>query len=430
MKKIASLMQFYEKAYRIIGVVVAIIGIMLLPFLNLIIQEQPNIQESIYLLYLINLFNTASTYFFSYRSSLIIAAQQNYLVVGINYIVTILQSFFQIFVLLVTRNYLLYLLIQTVGTLIYNVLVSHLAVVKFPYIASKEIEPLDEEEKRNLFANVRDLMIYKISGLLVNSTDNILITFFKGLTTTGIASNYTMLSTMLNSLLNQMFNGLTASVGNHNAIESNEKRHEMFLFLDFIGFWIFGWATLGIYFCSSDIVQLCFGKDYVLPESIPFIIAFNFYLAGITNVIGMYKHTMGLFHYGRFMQVITAIVNILFSVILGKHLGVFGILAATAIARIFTHIWYTPYVVYKHGFHMCPWPYVKKHGKYWAVLVLVAFLCQIPFQLIKEFSLINVLLKMVVCSIIVNVIFLIIFSKTHEFKKLKQYFFENVIKAK
>ena len=64
-EKISSLMQLYSKAYRTIGTLIFFVGIALMPFLNLIIQEQPNISESIYLLYAINLFNTASSYFFS-----------------------------------------------------------------------------------------------------------------------------------------------------------------------------------------------------------------------------------------------------------------------------------------------------------------------------------------------------------------------------
>lgn len=60
--KIASLVRFYGKCYRIIGCVVGVVGIMLIPFFKLIIREQPNIHESIYFLYLLFLFNTASTY--------------------------------------------------------------------------------------------------------------------------------------------------------------------------------------------------------------------------------------------------------------------------------------------------------------------------------------------------------------------------------
>lgn len=418
-EKIASLMKVYSKAYRTIGVLISVVGLALMPFIDLIIQEQPNISESIYLLYVINLFNTASSYFFSYRSSLLIAAQRNYIVGGINYAVMILQSILQMIFLLLFRNYLGYLLIQTVGTFTYNVLVSRVAAKQFPFIRKKDIQPLPKDEQHVLFANIRDLMIYKVSSLLVNSTDNILITFFKGLATTGVASNYTLLVNTLNSLLAQVFNGLTASVGNHNASESTEKKFEMFSFLNMMNFWIFGWAALGIYFCASDLVQLCFGKEYVLPANIPLIMAVNFYTVGLTNAVWTYKHTMGLFHYGRFIQIFTGLLNIAFSVLLGTYWGLFGILAATFIARGLTNLWYDPYVVYKYGFEKSPWDYLKKYIKYLLILSVAIVLCKLSFLLVRGSHIIQTILKIILCSIITNCTFIIAFYGTPEFSMLK-----------
>ena len=419
-EKISSLMQLYSKAYRTIGTLIFVVGIALMPFLNLIIQEQPNISESIYLLYAINLFNTASSYFFSYRTSLLIAAQRNYIVGGINYAVTILQSILQMIFLLKFRNYLGYLLIQTAGTFIYNISVSFVATKLFPYINKKDAKPLPKDERRTLFANIRDLMIHKFSSLLVNSTDNILITFFSGLATTGIASNYTLLVNTLNSLLSQIFNGLTASIGNHNVSESSEKRYEMFSFLNMMNFWIYGWAALGIFFCSSDLVDLCFGRDYVLGIEIPFVLSLNFFTVGMMNAVWTYKHTLGLFHYGRFMQTVTGILNILFSVMLGSRWGVFGILIATTLARICTNLWYDPYAVFIHGFGKNPIEYLKKYVKYVLLLLLTAVACQLSFLLIGDWPIIVlVLAKVILCSLVVNIFFLIAFHRTPEFAILK-----------
>lgn len=420
-EKIASLMKLYSKAYRTIGLLIAIVGIALIPFLKLIIREQPDISESIYLLYAINLFNTASSYFFSYRSSLLIAAQRNYIVSGISYAVAIVQSILQMAFLLMFRNYIGYLLIQTAGTLLFNIIVSHVAAKQFPYIRQKNTPPLPKDEQHALFANVRDLMIYKVSSLLVNSTDNILITFFKGLATTGIASNYTLLVNTLNSLLAQIFNGLTASIGNHNASEPVEKRYQMFSFLNMMNFWIFGWAALGIYFCSSDLVQLCFGAEYVLSNDIPFVMALNFFTVGMMNAVWTYKHTLGLFHYGRFIQFFTGILNIIFSVLLGTYWGLFGILFATFIARLFTSLWYDPYAVFKYGFHMPLWVYVKKLVHYMIVIAISAALCQVSFLLVGGSLVVRTLLKMLICSIIANLTFWIFFHKTFEFSMLKSY---------
>lgn len=420
-EKIASLMQLYSKAYQMIGTLIAIAGLALMPFIDLIIQEQPNISESIYLLYIINLFNTASSYFFSYRSSLLIAAQRNYIVGGISYAITILQSILQMFFLLKFRNYLGYLLIQTAGTFVYNILVSYIAGRQFPFIRKKNAKPLPKNEKKDLYSNIRDLMIYKVSSLLVNSTDNILITFFNGLTTTGIASNYTLLVNTLNSLLSQVFNGLTASIGNHNASESGEKRYQMFSFLNMMNFWIFGWAALGIFFCSSDLVQFCFGEEYVLSVEIPFVMALNFFAVGMMNAVWTYKHTLGLFHYGRFIQFFTGILNIFFSVLLGTYWGLFGILLATFVARAFTSLWYDPYAVFKYGFKKSPTVYVKRIGKYIVILLLAALLCRLSFYVIGGSLLTRTLLKILLCSVVTNLVFLIAFCRMPEFGMLKRF---------
>ena len=419
-EKIASLVHLYGKAYRIIGAVVALAGLALMPFLDVIIKDQPDIRESIYLLYGINLLNTAGTYFFSYRSSLIVAAQQNYIVSGVSYAVSIVQSLLQMGILLLTKNYLLYLLIQSVGILVNNLVVSHIAVKKFPCIKKKTVQPLPRKERKQIFANVRDLTIYKISGLLVNSTDNILITFFDGLAVTGVASNYTMLVTTLDSLLAMLFNNLTATIGNHNASEAPEKRYDLFRFLNMLNFWIFGWAALGIYFCSTDLVRFFFGEAYVLPYEIPLIMALNFYASGVTNIIRTYKHTMGLFRHGRFIQVFTGIVNIILSVLWGKLWGLFGILAATLVARATTHLWCTPYVVYKYGFQKKVRHYWKTYAKYLLILLLAAAGCKLSFVLVTGSQPVQTLLKILLCSVVTNAVFTVALCRTKEFQKLKE----------
>ena len=128
-EKISTLMRFYGKAYQIIGVVVAICGLFMMPFLSVIITTPPNISENLNVIYLLYLFNTASTYFFSYRSALLTAAQRNYIVLGVNYTVTSIQSIIQIPVLLITHNYMFYLLVQTAGVFINNVLISWIAKI-------------------------------------------------------------------------------------------------------------------------------------------------------------------------------------------------------------------------------------------------------------------------------------------------------------
>ena len=237
---------------------------------------------------------------------------------------------------------------------------------------------------------------------------------------TGVASNYTLLVSTLNSLLGLVFNGLTASVGNHNATETKEKQFEMFRFLNMMNFWIFGWGALGIVFCSGDLVELCFGGEYVMGLQIPLVMAANFYTVGMMNAVWTYKHTLGLFRYGRFLQIGTGILNIAFSVILGQRWGIFGILLATIFARGLTNLWYDPYVIMKHGFFLSPWIYLKRYLRNLCVLMIAGGICWFFFRFIGGTALVRSIIKVVLCSLIANGVFLAAFFRTPEFQKLKQ----------
>ena len=416
--KIASLMKFYARCYRVIGVVVAVLGVCLIPFLHLLIQDPPAIDENLYIIYLFYLFNTASSYFFSYRGALLTAAQQNYLVVGISYLVMIAQSIIQIVLLLTTGNYMLYLLVLVVGGLSYNIIISHVAKKKFPYIAEKNIAPLDGEDKKSLTSNIRALTIWKLSGLLVNQTDNMIITFFNGLVTVGLASNYTLLSGNLTSLLNLIFNGISASVGNHNALETTEHKYSLFQSINLANFWLFGWAAIGIFVCSTDLVHLLFGESYRLPVEIPLIIAINFYMVGMQNAVWTYKNTMGIFRQGRYLLFFTAAINLVMSIWLGKLWGLFGILLATAISRLFTNTWYDPYAIHKYGFERSVLPYYLRYLVYTLICVATGGVCFSLCSLLSFSLVINVILKIVICSVIPNLVFLLCFFRRPEFKYL------------
>lgn len=420
--KIASIMQFYRKAYMVIGTIVAVVGLSMIPFLNIIIKEPPAIKENIYFLYILHLTSTVISYYFSYRQSLLIAAQRQYIVSGYNYVITIAQSVFQIIWLLTTRQYIGYLIIQIIGGIIYNIWVSGKAAKDYPYIKSKAITPLAKEEKRSLFINVKALAINKVSGVLVNSTDNIAITYFTGIGSVGIVSNYLLLSSTVGSIIGLVFNALPGSIGNLNASENEEARYNFFKVLSLMNFWLFGWGAIGIALVSSDLVKLLFGNNYVLPFYIPLIIAVNSYTIGMLQSSYTYKSTLGLFRYGQYLLLFTGFINLVLDVILGRYLGMVGIYLATLIARICTNLWYEPYAVYKYGFNKNPLIYWKNYLKNLLILIITMCLCSLLCAFCNFSILVNVVLKMAVCIILPNGIFYFMFRNTNEFKYLENKF--------
>lgn len=417
-KKTASIMQFYRKAYAAIGCFVALVGLATLPFLNIIIVDPPAIKESIYLLYLLYLLNTVASYFFSYRQSILSASQRQYIVSGYSYVITIAQSIIQIAYLLLTHEYLGYLLIQVAGGITYNIWVSRKVAKDYPYIKDQSAEPLSKEDRRSLFRNIKALMISKISGVLVNSTDNIAITFFGGISSVGFASNYTLFSTTLDRLVTLLFNGLTGSVGNLNATADAEYRYRFFKTLNLANFWLYGWAAIGMAVVSGDLVQWFYGADYVLPLEIPVILAINFYTIGMLHASYTYKSTLGLFRHGQYILIFTGLINIVLDIILGKRYGVLGIYLATLIARACTNLWYEPYAVYKYGLKKNPMLYFIRHLEFNVILAAAGLLSYWVCSFCHFPVIVNVFAKIIICSVIPNGMFLVVFHRTEEGKYL------------
>ncbi len=417
--KIAAIIQYYRKAYAAIGTCVAVLGLSVLPFLNQIIRTKPDIKESIYLIYLLYLFNSVASYFLSYRASLLTASQRQYVVQGYNYVVTILQSIIQIIFLVCTHEYLTYLVIQIIGSLSYSAWLFYKVGKDYPYIKNKNVPPLSSDERRSLFINIRALAINKVSGVLVNSTDNIAITYFSGLSLVGLASNYTILNGMVGTMIGLVFNALPGSVGNLNATASEENRYRFFNVLNLLNFWLFGWGAIGFALVSTDIVKVLYGSQYVLPFSIPLIIAVNSFSIGMLQAVYTYKSTLGLFRYGQFLLFFTGFINLAGDVILGRKFGTFGIFLATFLARVLTNLWYEPYAVYRYGLKRSPWLYWKRYARFIVVLGVAGGLSFLLCSQCHFSDIVNVIVKFLICCIVPNSVFICFFCKTDEFTYLK-----------
>lgn len=418
--KIASLMRIYKTAYFIIGTIVGIAGVIAMPFLEFIVSDTSVIRENIRLIYGIFLFNTASGYFFSYKCSLICAYQKDYVVTGISYIITSLQSIVQMAALAYFQSYLPYLIIQTVGTQSYNLIITLIANKHYSFINKKNPKRLPKNEIQALWKNVKSVTVYKLSGTLVNNTDNLVITYFSGLGISGLASNYTLLINTLNTLITQIFSALTASIGNLNAQSEIDRQFEFFGMLNLANFWMYSWAALGATFVSGDLVALCFGTDYILDWKIPLMLSINLYMVGMQNAVWTFKNTKGMFKYGQYILLFTAFLNVLGDIYLGQRWGVFGIFLATAIARLLTNTWYEPFALFKYGFKKSPFLYLVKYTLYAFILCGEMMICHFVCFFISFTPLINIIVKGLFCSLLSNAIFVFCFHNSKEYQYFKE----------
>lgn len=418
--QISSLMLLYKQVYTAIGLFVLGAGLLVTPFLGVIIKTKPNIPENISLLYILFLLNTVVSYFFVYKKNIIIADQKNYITLIVTQATTIARVILQTSFLLLTHNFIVYLTIQIGCTLAENFVCSALADKMYPYLKNSNPVPLSKSETKSIFADVKALAIYKFGSVILNGTDNILISMFLSVRDVGLASNYTLLMNSANSILGKLIDAFTASVGNLNTESNAEKQYNVFKKIMFISSWIYGFAAVGIYLVSKDFIITWIGEKYLLSSIVVFSICFDFYVKGVQAAPYMYRTTLGLFIQGKWAAVIAAVVNLILSVILCKAIGLGGIFIATPISRLISTGIIDPYLIYKRTFKRNVLEYFEMFIGYCVIFIVIAVISNFAINCVSIAGWLGVILKAGIVTVIFNGLMISVFFKTKIFKELLQ----------
>ncbi|GHH98657.1 lipopolysaccharide biosynthesis protein [Neobacillus kokaensis] len=414
--KVGSLIRFYKKMYSYIALAVASIGLAIFPFLDYIVKlDVPIPYLKIY--YLIFLGNTVVSYLFVYKTSIINADQKNYLISKYQMWVNCGRILFQVLFLLITKNYFVYLVIQLLATFINNLIASNKADKLYPYIKESAFE-LSKTERKNIFENIKSVFIYKISGVLLNSTDNILISTMIGTVWVGLYSNYNLIIVAISNFIHILYSSATSSIGNVVITEKPKKRYEIFQSMQTISLVISSFVTVCLFVLFNDLIYVWLGTKYILDTFILVSIVLNFYLGSVLHPIWSYREATGLFVQTKYIMLIAAIENIFLSVIMGQYLGMAGILYASAISRLTTYFWYETKLLFKNYFE-------EKVRKYYIPLFFNMLFTIILITIIMQVSkyyLIDCWYKLIIKATLVGIVTLIavvlIYRKTIGFKML------------
>lgn len=219
---ICALLKLYRTYYLIIGLVVAFVGIILLPFIPRLIKGNIPSGLNVYILYLLNLGATVLSYWlFAYKNSLLTAFQRNDLSSKVTLLTTCFQYVLQLAVLAFIKNYYWYLIVALFTQALTNV-VTAIVVTRY-YQDYHPVGVLDKQLVKSINHRIRDLFTSKLGGVIVNSVDSIVISAFLGLTALAIYQNYFFILTAIISLVSVIFASCMAGIGNSIVIETVDK---------------------------------------------------------------------------------------------------------------------------------------------------------------------------------------------------------------
>lgn len=410
-------MRMFRTFYRITAGVVLIAGLCLIPFLDILMKDRPDVDHLI-IIYLLYLLNSFVSYLLIYKKILVDAHQMNYITVMYHNGFLVLQDICQIIVLLLTRNFILFLIVAVVCTMSGNICMSRKADRLFPYLKEPCKERLLQEERRDIFKNVKAMLMHKIGNVVVNNTDNLLISSFVGVVTAGIYSNYYLIIGSVRQVLDQAMLGVAASVGNLGVTEEKEKVGQIFDRLFFIGYWLFGFAGICLLELLNPFVELAFGERYLFRKDIVLILCINFCINGMRRAVLIFKESMGLFWYDRYKAVAEAVLNLVISVLLVTKFGVAGIFAGTFCSTVLTSVWVEPYVIYKYRLKKPVIGFFVKYAGYLGVMAAVWGITEYFCRFISGQAFMILVCRLGICLIVPNILLWFAYRKTAEWKVL------------
>lgn len=427
-EQIKAIMNLYAQIYKILGVVVAVLGIIMLPFLKFFIKEDVVVDIGyVRTIYLIFLLNSVLSYFLAYRRNILSADQKNYILNGYSCFFNIITYVLQIIIIYITHNFVIYISINVFLTFIQNVIIFKRTNKEYPYLKDKIKLKLDENIKKDIIKNAKSLFVVNIACYCVFGTDNILISMFAGVVSTGIYSNYYLVINSINTFINQIYQGIKASYGNLLVEKGKKEAFKIFEVLYFLTFWLMTFCSTCLLVLINPFIKLWLGNNMIFEMSVTIVLIYNFYTRGMTNAIEVVRNAAGLYSpypFFKYWALIEGIVNLIASIILASHLnmGILGIFLGTSISTCVTSF-VLPWNVYKYVFSISSKNYYIKYLLYNIVSIIVVLVTYYITNLLVINNISVEFVFKVICSIIIpNILILVLFNRTKEFIYIKQKF--------
>lgn len=429
-EKICQILSFYKRAYFTIGVLILIMGLMVTPFLTTLIKDGTYPETiNLYFIYFAYLSSTVATYLiYAYKASLLDAHQMGVVGSKVKFKMLVTQYIVQIIMLMCIGNYYSYIIVLPICTIITCFMLGKVADKYFPgYIPKGKLK---FEEKKAIVENVKALFLYKIGSAVLNSVDNIIISWYFGAFVLGIYNNYYYIIASLFSLLLAVGNAILPSIGNSIVSETKEKNYNDFIMFSFGYNWIIGWCTICLVCLMQTFMDLWIGKNNLLSFGCVVLFGVYFFSFRVGDVVGWYRDAAGLWRADRYRPIVSSILNLCLNIILIRFIGLYGVLISTILALIIVSYPIAARILLK---------YFEQEGKIYFIQQFIQIICIfisgcITYKICTlfnyEHSFFTLIARLAVCIFIPNFMLLALFSQDIRLKKLKIFCKRNILNIK
>lgn len=412
--RICALMRLYKIYYRVIGTVIAIIGLLLTPLIPKLIHGSIPDGLNIYTLYLLNLFATVFSYwFFAYRNSILEAHQRKDVISKVGLITNTIQFGLQFAVLIFIKNYYVYVMVALFSQILTNVITAIASYKLYPNY--KPVGRLEKTAVNEINGRIKDLFTAKLGNTLLGSADTLVISGFIGLTMLAIYQNYYYIMTAVTSFVMIMISSCSAGIGNSLASESLEKNYNDLKKLSLMVCWISGICVCCFLNLYQPFMAMWMGEENMLRYGCVILLCIYSYIYITNHVMVTYKDAAGMWHEDRFRPFCSAMFNLLLNLLLVKHIGIFAIILSTVISYVFVNMPWLVKNLFSVVFKCSPKEYVKSYIKYSMIVILAAAASFVICRFVPDRGIIAICLRLAISIIIPNIVFVVLMGRDKNF---------------
>ena len=414
------LMSIYRYIYFIIGVLVALIGVVLFFFLPWIVRDNSVEWNYVQFVYVIQICTVLSTYFLAYRRTLFAADQKDYICIRIDLVCTLVANLVKFSAIVVWQSYTMYALSALGFNIIANLMISHRMRKEYPFLYTVKVT-IQDLRQRKFFVDVKNFLIHKLSYIVYNGTDAIVISSILGLRAAGLVANYVLLCDGVYKLLYKMLQGIGPSIANMVYADDQEKIYRFFRMLDFAYFLLAGYVACLYFIVLQSFMYLFFGADFLLDDAYVLALAFNAFFGMQFENVCNFRNTHGVFENDRGYMVLSAVTNLILSVILAQYLGVVGVMIGT-IAGLGFIVYGRVQFVFRVIFRRSMKAYWWKHA-WWSIVVLLEILLidQILSDAFFSSTYMSLLIKCLCAALLMLGMQVLVFHRCEEFRSVCLY---------
>ena len=368
--KICEILSLFRKIYNIVGSIILFFGLILIPFLPLLIKGSYPETINLYILYILYLTNSVISYFlFAYKECLLIADQRKDISNNIRTGVSVLRYLLQLFVLFVFKNFYLYMIIAIICSLLTNIIIHFITIKRYPYYRSIRVS---NKLPKDLIKQIRGLMVNRICDTFRNSFDSIIISAFIGLSVVTIYGNYFYIYSALYGVMNSICVSMGASIGNSIIKKSKNDNYNDFLVFSQIFAFLLCITTTCLFCLFQPFMVMWVGDKFLLPFYDMMLFCVYYYFVSINSVRNQYISGNGMWDLLKKSYIIEAFGNLFLNIVLGYFFGVSGVLIATIITILLFNFIQRNSVLFKNYFICCDTRVFYKEQLYYLFLTIVS----------------------------------------------------------